>query len=100
MGNREDLISSMDALHEDMYFVGSDYFKNDGIRKADVIFDAPGLILPKIHVREEAPAFKVTTVSQAMSVSSSFPAIPCRPIRASGFRDHCFTDKLLDTIRF
>lgn len=26
-GSREDLISSLDALHEDMYFVGSDYFK-------------------------------------------------------------------------
>lgn len=59
-GSREDLISSMDALHEDMYFVGSDYFKNYGIRKADEIFDAPGLILPKIHVREGAPVFKVT----------------------------------------
>lgn len=59
-GSREDLISSMDALHEDMYFVGSDYFKNYGIRKGDEIFDAPGLILPEIHVREGAPSFKVT----------------------------------------
>ena len=59
-GSREDLISSLDALHEDMYFVGSDYFKNYGIHKTDELFDAPGLILPEIHVREGAPAFRVT----------------------------------------
>lgn len=59
-GSREDLISSLDALHEDMYFVGSDYFKNYGIQKADQLFDAPGLILPEIHKRDGAPTFKVT----------------------------------------
>ncbi len=59
-GSREDLISSLDALHEDMYFVGSDYFKNYGNQKSDEIFDAPGLILPVIHKREGAPSFRVT----------------------------------------
>ncbi len=59
-GSREDLISSLDALHEDMYFVGSDYFKNYGNQTAGEMFDAPGLILPRIHKREGAPAFKVT----------------------------------------
>ena len=59
-GSREDLISSLDALHEDMYFVGSDYFKNYGIKKADVMLDAPGLILPVIHEKEGRPVFKVT----------------------------------------
>ncbi len=59
-GSREDLISSLDALHEDMYFVGSDYFKNYGVRTVDEIFDAPGLILPEIHKREGAPQFRVT----------------------------------------
>ena len=29
---REDLISTLDALHEDMYFVGTDFFKNYGVR--------------------------------------------------------------------
>ena len=43
------MISSLDALHEDMYFAGSDYFKNYGVQTADVMLDAPGLILPKIH---------------------------------------------------
>ena len=32
-GSREDLISSLDALHEDMYFVGGDYFKITAFRK-------------------------------------------------------------------
>ncbi len=59
-GSREDLISSLDALHEDLYFVGSDYFKNYGVQTADEIFDAPGLILPEIHKREGAPLFKAT----------------------------------------
>ncbi len=59
-GSREDLISSLDALHEDLYFVGSDYFKNFGVQTVNEIFDAPGLILPKIHVRNGAPSFRVT----------------------------------------
>lgn len=63
-GSREDLISSLDALHEDMYFVGSDYFKNYGVQRADVMLDAPGLILPEIHNREGAPVFKVTLYEQ------------------------------------
>ena len=59
-GSREDLISSLDALHEDMYFVGGDYFKNYGIQKAGVMLDAPGLILPVIHQKEGRPVFRVT----------------------------------------
>ncbi len=59
-GSREDLISSLDALHEDMYFVGSDYFKNYGVQTVNELFDAPGLILPEIHKREGAPSFRVT----------------------------------------
>lgn len=58
--SREDLISSLDALHEDLYFVGCDYFKHYGIQKADVLLDAPGLILPVIHNREGAPSFRVS----------------------------------------
>lgn len=64
VGCREDLISSLDALHEDMYFVGSDYFKNYGVHTADVMLDAPGLILPVIHNKEGRPVFKVTLTEQ------------------------------------
>lgn len=63
VGCREDLISSLDALHEDMYFAGSDYFKNYGVQLGDITLDAPGLILPQIHNREGKPVFKVTLSS-------------------------------------
>lgn len=58
--SREDMISTLDALHEDMYFVGSDYFKNYGIQNAGEILDAPGLILPVIKKQEGKPQFRVT----------------------------------------
>lgn len=65
-GSREDLISSLDALHEDMYFVGSDYFKNYGLQKCGEILDAPGLILPEIHSRAGAPTLRVTLYERLM----------------------------------
>lgn len=49
LNSREDLLSSLDGLHEDMYFVGTDYFKNYGYEKCGEITDAPGLILPRIR---------------------------------------------------
>ncbi len=64
VGCREDLISPLDALHEDMYFTGSDYFKNYGIKKINEVLDAPGLILPQIHSGEGRPVFKVTLFEQ------------------------------------
>lgn len=63
-GSREDLISSLDALHEDMYFTASDYFKNYGVQNADIMLDAPGLILPKIHNAVGKPVFRVTLSEQ------------------------------------
>lgn len=62
--SREDLCSSLDALHEDLYFAGSDYFKNMGLFTCGRIFDAPGLILPVIRKENGAPSFKVTLYEQ------------------------------------
>ncbi|MEG2783190.1 MAG: M14 family metallopeptidase [Lachnospiraceae bacterium] len=62
--SREDLISSLDALHEDLYFVGTDYFKNYGMEKVGQILDAPGLILPVIKQGVGKPTFKVTLYEQ------------------------------------
>ncbi len=67
LNSREDLISSLDALHEDMYFVGADYFKNYGVQEAGVMLDAPGLILPVIKKGEGKPKFKVTLYDQVAS---------------------------------
>jgi hypothetical protein len=58
--SREDIFSSLDGLHEDLYFAGTDYFKNYGLEKCGEITDAPGLILPVIKKREGKPYFKVS----------------------------------------
>jgi len=67
LNSREDLISSLDGLHEDMYFVGADYFKNYGVQEAGVILDAPGLILPIIKKGKGKPVFKAVLYDQAAS---------------------------------
>lgn len=66
VGCREDLISSLDALHEDMYFAGTDYFKNYGMQHGGEILDAPGLILPEIHERKGKPVFRAVLYEQLM----------------------------------
>lgn len=65
--SREDMISTLDALHEDMYFAGADYFKNYGMEKAGVMLEEPGLILPVIKKGNGKPFFKVTLFEQAGS---------------------------------
>lgn len=64
VGCREDLISSLDAFHEDLYFVGNDYFRNYGLEKAGILLDAPGLLLPEIHNRPGAPVFRAVLYEQ------------------------------------
>lgn len=71
-GSREDLISSLDALHEDLYFTGSDYFKNFGLTKAGEMLDAPGLILPVIHKKEGPPVFRVVLSEACMEKPALF----------------------------
>jgi len=61
---REDLFSSLDTLHEDIYFVGLDFFKVYGNSTAGEIFDAPGLILPVIKKKYGKPYLKFTLYDQ------------------------------------
>jgi hypothetical protein len=61
---REDILSSLDTLHEDMYFSGLDFFKVYGHTASGSIFDAPGLILPVIKKRPGKPSFKFTLYDQ------------------------------------
>ncbi len=56
--SRQDLLSSLDAFHEDLYFVGSDYFRFLGAQKGETI-DAPGLILPKLRKTAGKPEVHV-----------------------------------------
>ncbi len=70
LDSREDMISSLDALQEDMYFAGQDFFKNYGKEKAGCMLDAPGLIFPDIHKKEGAPVFNVTLFETLYSGAS------------------------------
>lgn len=65
LDSREDLISTLDGLHEDMYFAGTDYFKNFGNECCGQMLEEPGLILPVIKKGEGRPFFKVTLYDQA-----------------------------------
>jgi len=47
---RQDMISTLNAFHEDIYFVGLDYFRQWGSKNYDISFDEPGLILPNLEV--------------------------------------------------
>lgn len=48
LDSRMDIISSLDALHEDIYFVGLDFFKTFGMRVSNELINEPGLVLPVI----------------------------------------------------
>lgn len=65
LDSREDLFSSLDAFHEDLYFVGSDYFKNYGLKSSGNVLDAPGLILPLVRKREGKPSFRAALYDRA-----------------------------------
>ncbi|MGF7009599.1 hypothetical protein M2146_000110 [Lachnospiraceae bacterium PF1-22] len=65
LDSREDMISTLDGLHEDMYFAGADYFKNYGNEKCQQMLEEPGLILPVIRKGSGKPTFKVILYDQA-----------------------------------
>lgn len=70
LSSREDLFSSLDGIHEDIYFAGSDYFKNYGMKRNGELTDAPGLILPVIRKKEGKPYLKVTLYDRLKSKPS------------------------------
>ncbi|HZW98037.1 MAG TPA: M14 family metallopeptidase [Bacillota bacterium] len=80
LGVREDLLSSLDSLHEDIYFAGTDFFKQIGISLGAGVLDAPGLILPRIEKQYGKPSLKVKLYDQlaiepsVASVEKSFGA--------------------------
>lgn len=55
---RQDRFSTLDALHEDIYFAGLDYFKMLGSSTKGEPLDAPGLILPLIRKSNGAPRLR------------------------------------------
>lgn len=64
LGIREDLFSPMNALHEDIYFVGLDMFKVYGTNTTGANLDAPGLFLPMIEKVSGKPTFVMTHYKQ------------------------------------
>ncbi|MBP1042181.1 hypothetical protein I6N95_14275 [Vagococcus sp. BWB3-3] len=64
LNSRQDMISSLNSFHEDLYFVGLDYFKKYGLKKWNRLLDAPGLLLPVLKVGTGAPSFKCTVYDQ------------------------------------
>ncbi len=64
LSTRQDLISTLDAFHEDLYFVGLDFFRTLGLRHG-VHIGEPGLILPVIRVEQGAsPRLKATLYTE------------------------------------
>lgn len=64
LASRNDMISVLDGLHEDIYFVGADYFKNYGMEKCGKMLEEPGLILPVIKKGSGKPYLRVTLYDQ------------------------------------
>ncbi len=64
LGIRQDMISPLDVLHEDIYFVGLDLFKLYGANTTGANLDAPGLFLPVVRKVPGKPTFAMTHYRQ------------------------------------
>lgn len=79
---RKDMISSLDALHEDLYFVGLDFFKTFGMKTVNEKLDEPGLILPCINkVNNSKPYMKVSLYNEKFKTPTIF---------INGKKDFCY----------
>ncbi|MEA4812275.1 MAG: M14 family metallopeptidase [Anaerolineaceae bacterium] len=58
--SRKDRISSLDALHEDLYFVSLDFCRSLGLRITGQKLDSPGLVLPVVRKGQAKPFFKAS----------------------------------------
>lgn len=75
LGIREEHISPLDALHEDLYFVTLDYMATWGRAIHDKPFGAPGMILPLVSGGEgRAPEARVTLTRRRPAAPVSDPA--------------------------
>lgn len=62
---RQDIISVLSALHEDLYFVGLDFFKTLGTKLNNEVLDEPGLILPIINKRNGQGTYMSVTLESS-----------------------------------
>jgi hypothetical protein len=64
LGIRHDRISSLESLHEDIYFAGLDYFQTLGVKAEGKGFDFPGLILPVIRKGIGKPQMRFSILTE------------------------------------
>ena len=64
LGIRHDRISSLESLHEDIYFAGLDYFQTLGVKAEGKGFDFPGLIFPVIRKGIGKPRMRFSILTE------------------------------------
>lgn len=70
LGIRQEMISPLNSLHEDLYFVSQDYFKHLGLKTGGKPYDAPGLILPIMNkVDNEKTTLQVKIYSSTFDIA-------------------------------
>lgn len=62
---RQDIISVLSSLHEDIYFAGLDFFKTLGLKMVNEALDEPGLILPIINKRNGQGTYMKATLEKS-----------------------------------
>ena len=64
---RHDRLSSLESLHEDLYFAGLDFFQVLGIKTRGAGYDSPGLILPVIRKRSGSPELRYSILAEHLA---------------------------------
>ena len=94
LGIREDMISSLDVLHEDLYFTTIEYLKCVGLEYGNAVVDAPGLIYPEIVEKEGAPSIRFELYDYLSD--KAFYVQDEKKIEIPSHRDaSCFIEELL-----
>jgi hypothetical protein len=81
LGVREEHISPLDALHEDLYFVTLDYLATWGRQLHGQPFGAPGTILPFVSAGGGQPPAARVTLTRRRAAAAAPPPAPVVEIR-------------------
>ncbi len=90
---RHDRLSSLESLHEDLYFVGLDYFQVFGIKTKGIGYDSPGLILPIIRKRSGAPEMHYSILAEGVATRVETVGSVSSPMPTSVFVDELTFDE-------
>ncbi|EZH67442.1 hypothetical protein DH09_05805 [Bacillaceae bacterium JMAK1] len=64
-------ISSMEALHEDLYFNTLEYYRELGLQRSGIAWNTPGAVLPFMHVVEGSKPKATITVTRWQDVQEA-----------------------------